>query len=173
MEQIIEVLRQIGQTLATAEAILLILSAALGALVMFFLMSYVFEIVACWRIFQKAGKRGWKSLIPVYNNYIRYQIAWRPLWFWISTLLLAGSFATAVWGSTGLLWSGITIAICLAETIILLIRNFRLGRAFGRSVPFCVGLALFPPLFILILGLGGAEYHRQSRPAAEKEGAVQ
>ena len=27
----------------------------------------VLEIIATWRIFEKAGEDGWKSIIPIYN----------------------------------------------------------------------------------------------------------
>lgn len=170
---ILEILRQIGGALATAEEIIVIVSAVLGALAMFFVLNYIFEVVACWRIFEKAGKRGWKSLIPIYSDYIRYQIAWRPLWFWVSFLLLAGSFALNLWGGTGDLWDILSMGIGGMGTVLHLIKNYRLGRAFGRGVLFSLGLALFPPLFIMILGLGGAEYqgrNRAERPAGLNEG---
>ena len=160
MGYIMDALRQVGQVLVAAEAVIVIVSAVLGALAMFIILNYIFEVVACWRIFEKAGKSGWKSLIPVYNNYVRYQIAWRPLWFWISALLLTASVALGVWGGEGTLWSTLSTVVSALGTLIHLIGNFRLGRAFGRGVLFSVGLALFPPLFTLILGLGGAEYQR-------------
>lgn len=81
LDQIFGVLGQVGHALVTAEAVLVIASAILGAIAMFLVLNYLFEVVAGWRIFEKAGERGWKSLIPVYNNYIRYRLAWRPLWF--------------------------------------------------------------------------------------------
>lgn len=165
MEYIMEALRQIGGVLAAAEAIIVIVSAALGALAMFFVLNYIFEVVACWCIFEKAGKHGWKSLIPIYSNYIRYQIAWRPLWFWVSGLLLLASVALSVWGGAGTLWSGLATVVSVLGTAVHLIGNYRLGRVFGRGVLFSVGLALFPPLFILILGLGGAEYQRSTEGA--------
>lgn len=176
MGYIIDALRQVGSALVMAEEIIVITSAVLGALAMFFVLNYIYEVIACWRIFKKAGESGWKSLIPGYSNYIRYRISWRPLWFWVSALLLAGSIALELWGVEGALWDGISMGIGAVGTLIHVIRNFRLGRAFGRGVPFCLGLVVFPPLFTLILGLGGSEYRgKREQPeapavTAEKEG---
>lgn len=31
----------------------------------------------------ESGEAGWKSIIPVYNTYTAYKIAWTPNMFWI------------------------------------------------------------------------------------------
>lgn len=175
MGYVIDALGQVGKALVTAEEIIVILSAALGALAMFFVLNYFYEVVAYWRIFKKAGESGWKSLIPVYSNYIRYRIVWSPLWFWVGALLLAASVALELWGGEGGVWGGLSMGIGGAWTLIHMIRNYRMGRAFGRGVPFSLGMVVFPPLFTLILGLGGSVYQgrRETKApveAAEKEG---
>src|SRR5580700_1458 len=40
-----------------------------------------------WKIFEKAGEKGWKALIPIYNYYIWLKIIKRP-WWWIFILLV-------------------------------------------------------------------------------------
>ena len=39
-----------------------------------FLVIYVLAVIAMWKIFTKAGKPGWASLIPIYNIVVMYQI---------------------------------------------------------------------------------------------------
>jgi signal peptidase I len=46
-------------------------------------------IVGLWKIFEKAGEKGWKALIPVYNYYIWLKILKRP-WWWIFIFLIPG-----------------------------------------------------------------------------------
>ncbi|MGI9543162.1 MAG: signal peptidase I [Cyclobacteriaceae bacterium] len=46
-------------------------------------------LVGYWKLFEKAGQEGWKSLIPFYNWYIHLQIIGRPIW-WIALLLIPG-----------------------------------------------------------------------------------
>lgn len=38
----------------------------------------VFLLVSMWKLFTKAGKEGWKSLIPIYNFYTLIGIAGLP-----------------------------------------------------------------------------------------------
>ena len=42
---------------------------------------WLLQIIANWRIFTKAGEAGWKSIIPIYGDYISYKIAWQPAYF--------------------------------------------------------------------------------------------
>lgn len=35
---------------------------------------WLLQIIANWRIFTKAGEAGWKSIIPIYGDYISYKI---------------------------------------------------------------------------------------------------
>ncbi len=44
-------------------------------------------IVSYWKLFNKAGERGWKCLIPFYNDYVRYKITWKPAVFWAILVL--------------------------------------------------------------------------------------
>ena len=44
---------------------------------------WLLQIIANWRIFTKAGEAGWKSIIPIYGDYISYKIA-----SWESYLLI-------------------------------------------------------------------------------------
>ncbi len=46
-------------------------------------------IAGLWKIFEKAGEKGWKALIPVYNYYIWLKILRRP-WWWIFIFLIPG-----------------------------------------------------------------------------------
>ena len=47
------------------------------------LIWFALTILANWLMFMKAGEAGWKSIIPVYNTYTAYKIAWTPNMFWI------------------------------------------------------------------------------------------
>lgn len=37
---------------------------------------WVLLVIARWKMFQKAGEAGWKSIIPVYSTYISFKICW-------------------------------------------------------------------------------------------------
>ena len=58
-----------------------------GIYVIFAFTWWILQIVANWRIFTKAGEAGWKSIIPVYGDYISYKIAWQTGYFWLMFVL--------------------------------------------------------------------------------------
>jgi signal peptidase I len=47
----------------------------------------VLVTIGLWKLFQKAGRPGWESLIPVYNIYIVLKISGRPWWLLLLLLI--------------------------------------------------------------------------------------
>ena len=43
----------------------------------------IYSVVVLWRIFEKAGKPGWASLIPFYNTYMLLKTVDKPAWWLI------------------------------------------------------------------------------------------
>lgn len=128
---------------------------------------YVIILIARWRVFDKAGIAGWKSLIPIYSDYCTYKISWTTTFFWaffvlstvsgyisnrISTLAENGEAAPAI-------LSILSTIAGFAVAIINLVMNIKLAQRFGHGVLFGLGLAFLTPLFTLILGLGSSEFY--------------
>lgn len=44
-------------------------------------------IAGYWKLFQKAGRKGWEALIPFYSSYVMLRISGRPAW-WLIWLFL-------------------------------------------------------------------------------------
>lgn len=92
-------------------------------------------LVSQWKIFVKAGKPGWASLIPIYNTVVELQIIGKPDWY---VLLLFVPFVNIV----------ITIMICI-----------ELAKVFGKSAVFgFFGLGIFSVIGYPILAFGKAKY---------------
>ena len=52
---------------------LLIISSMMvlgGMYLIFAFVWWILQIIANWNIFTKAGEAGWKSLIPIYGDYV-------------------------------------------------------------------------------------------------------
>lgn len=94
----------------------------------------IFTYSGFWKMFKKAGRPGWAILIPFYNIYCIFDMAWGKGWLF---LLMLVPFVNVVIG----------IITCV-----------KLAAAFGRSGWFGLGLVLLPTVFALILGWGTAEY---------------
>lgn len=54
------------------------------------LVSTVVTVVSMWKLFTKAGKPGWASIVPIYNNIVQLEIAGRPAW-WVLLSCLSHS----------------------------------------------------------------------------------
>ena len=130
----------------------------------FFRATSVFELVirtaisllviaGQWRIFEKAGEPGWKSLIPIYNTYILYKITWSTQIFWITLALGLFSAIVPILG---------VIAI-IPIFFISLVSVFKLSYVFGHNLAYAIGLFFLRPLFIIILGFGPSKYFGPER----------
>jgi hypothetical protein len=51
------------------------------------LFLFLLSVAGLWGVFEKAGEKGWKVLIPFYNFYIWLQIIRKPLWWYIFLLV--------------------------------------------------------------------------------------
>lgn len=129
----------------------------------------VFSIIAYWIIYKKAGEKGWKCLIPFYNDYILYKFAWKTKYFFIllpfTLIYLADNFIhrfflDLLFGNNLMIEVlSILLAICiLAFLVINIIKKVKLAKAFGRGVPFALGLIFVEPIFVMILAFGKSKY---------------
>lgn len=48
---------------------------------------FILSIIGMYGIFEKAGEKGWKVLVPFYNWYVWLQIVKKPLWWYIFLLV--------------------------------------------------------------------------------------
>lgn len=117
--------------------------AAMGAtfviLMLVFLAFAVVAIIAMWRIFEKAGEKGWKSLIPIYNSWILFEISGKPGWWALVALIpYVGS---------------------LIYLVLYIMAMLQLAKNFGKSQTFAIfGLVIFSVIGMLMLGFGDAKY---------------
>ncbi len=51
------------------------------------LVVMVLSIVSMWVLFTKAGEKGWKAIIPLYNGYVEFKLFWKKSLFWITLVL--------------------------------------------------------------------------------------
>lgn len=94
----------------------------------------VLVIIGRWKIFTKAGKDGWKSLIPIYSTYTMLQILnMEPL-----LCLLA--------------------LVPVSNFMLSIVMSVKLAQSFKKGYGFAIGLILLAPIFELILGFGSAKY---------------
>ncbi len=109
-------------------------AAAGGIMSLLYLAVIVVIIIGMWKIFTKAGKPGWASIVPIYNIIVLLEIIGRPVW-WI-----------------------VLMFIPLVNVVIGFITAFDLAKSFGKGAGFGLGLIFLSPIFYPILGFGSAQY---------------
>ena len=140
-----------------------------------FLIVVVLPIVAMWKIYVKAGVPGWGVLVPIYNVYLLFKIAWNTKMCWImlacSTLpgILSG-FVVGMDGNEAL--AGVLPLLMMAGVIATLVigitNTVKLAKAFGKGGGFAVGLIFLSIIFYCILAFGKAQYIGPAGNAKEK-----
>ena len=110
------------------------LTGAIAAMGLFFwilsMALSILMIISLWKIFKKAGKPGWASIIPIYNIYIMCEIAEKEWWYvLLSCVPFANIYAMIV------LYNG-------------------MAKRFGKSGGFVAGMILLPVIFFPMLAFG-------------------
>jgi hypothetical protein len=103
---------------STADAALS--AGAMAIISIVYLAVFALIIVSMWKLFVKAGKPGWASIVPIYNSYQVTQIAGRP-WWWLLLMLIP--------------FAGIVFAVIIVVDFV---------KSYGKSTGFAL-LALFLP----------------------------
>ena len=165
------------QTLNVDEAF--VVGLVIGFISMLIITFYILLVIATWKILEKAGEKGWKALIPIYNTYLLFKIVGAKKWFWIS---FASSFCgSLICSANGFNPSDMTaeqiqaydfgghpivivalIVMAILGVTVNIIYVIRTAKAFGKGKGFAVGLYFLPNIFWLILGLGSAKYHKKA-----------
>ena len=96
--------------------------------------SIIIPLVAQWKIFVKAGKPGWASIIPLYNIWVFYDIIWAR---GTAALRLLIPFYNIYWAIRSI------IELC---------------QRFGKDTGFKVGMVFLPNIFQIILAFDDSRY---------------
>ena len=125
-----------------------ILSKTLGGFFVLFLIItialIVLQIIANWKIFTKAGEKGWKSIIPFYNIAILYKISNMSPWL---VLVYIGTLIPIL-----------NIFAAIALYVFNLYQKINLAKGFKKETGFTVGMIVLPTIYSLILGLDDSKY---------------
>ena len=135
-----------------------------GIYLIFALVWWILQIIANWNIFTKAGEAGWKSLIPIYGDYVSYKIAWQTSYFWLSFILgIVASYVSSANLNESMFLTVIATLLRIVIAVINIMYCIKLSRAFGHGIGFAIGLILLQPIFLLILGFGSDPYYGADR----------
>lgn len=144
----------------------------MGIVLMYFVMLVVslamavLQIIAQWKLFEKAGEHGWASLIPLYNYFVMTRIAtgsnflgW--IYMAICGVYIALTFvANIILGfSSGdevgiayimimLALFGLMIPVCVIAGYV----SYMFGKSYGKPTAWNVCMIFFAPILMIIMG---------------------
>lgn len=94
----------------------------------------IISLIALAKVFKKAGRPGWAVIVPIYNLYVLFDIAW----------------------GKGIMF--LLMLIPVVNFVIMIMLYVKLAKAFGKSGGFAAGLIFLNLIFVCILGFGSAQY---------------
>lgn len=96
---------------------------------------FLIIITSFWKVFEKAGVAGWKSLVPIYNLFLLVEISGKP-WWWFLLLFIP-----------------------LVNFIIAILVYIALAERFGKGALFGLGLAFLGFIFFPVLAFDKSSYN--------------
>lgn len=112
----------------------------------------VITIIGQWKMFEKCGQKGWKSIIPFYNDWTIVEISeckWWYFFFIVSESILTVLVEDIEYLSSLSLVSGVLGVISI---YVILCINYNIAKKFNQGIGFAVGMTLVPFVFYLLLG---------------------
>lgn len=103
-------------------------------LLSYILLTSIIYIIVMWKIFVKAGRKGWQSLIPIYDCYCMSDIVFKKGWYFIFMIITP------------------------INIVFIPIWLYKCAKAFGKSTAFAICNILFPYITMQIIAFGSAEY---------------
>lgn len=131
----------------------------------------VMNIIALWKLYEKAGEPGWSAVVPVYNfvQMIKiatgeYKVLWAYLIMWGGYMVV--SFISGVLGGimeamtdSSVLLSLFSLAMALiimfmgiGMAVIAGYMSYMFSKSYGKSTTFCVLSIFFFPITNMIMG---------------------
>jgi len=97
--------------------------------------------VAYWKMFKKAGRKGWESLIPIYSYWVLIEISGLN-WWWFLLFAIDVVFKIEI--------EGLTFAINMCGFLASFNCYYNIARRFGRDKTTSIFAGIFPFIFVLI-----------------------
>lgn len=114
-------------------------------IILFIIVLCLISIISNWKIFNKAGKPGWASIIPFYNYVVMIQIAKLPMVY----LLL--------------------MFVPIAQIYAIFKINIEIAKKFGKSAGFGIGMTLVPIIFVPLLAFSDNTYEDNNTGNTKEE----
>lgn len=136
-----------------------VLGMSMGVAIVIGLIYFVLRVIADWKIFTKAGRAGWKSIVPVLCEYEEFDMCWKGSIGLIYAIGMILCQCVSMYVKQPQNWLVILMGVVSLGLLVLqCMQSMRLARSFGKGTGFGIGLFFLGPIFRLVLGFGSAQY---------------
>jgi len=140
------------QTTGAEEGFLAAMMAFFMAFLIIIIPLVIFTLYCMWKVFEKAGREGWKAIIPFYNGWVMAEIGGKPGW----------------WGIVGL--TGLIPIIgfigSIAAFVLGILISIEVAKAFGKEPVFALLLIFLPIVGFAILAFDKSKYKQPTETTA-------
>ncbi|MCM1131880.1 MAG: DUF5684 domain-containing protein [Ruminococcus flavefaciens] len=127
----------------------------------------VLQIIAQWKLFEKAGEYGWASLIPIYNYFVMIKTAtgsYTLAWIYIAISIVCGLLTSAMGfivefypdeEAGGIAYILIMLAafgLMIPLYVILGYTNYMFGKSYGKPPVWNVCMIFIGQILMIIMG---------------------
>lgn len=115
--------------------------------------------IATWKLFNKAGQSGWKSIVPIYNCWVLVEIAGLEWWWFL--LIIANSIIST------LDLEILTPVANIVSYFALFNCYYNIAKKFNKDTGYAVCTGLFSMVFVMILGFSKKEIYDKNIPVSK------
>ena len=147
--------------------------ALLAGVFVFFIvlivLMYVTVALLLARIFKKAGVKGWKAWVPVYNTWTTLELGGQKGWWSLLTVAPIVTWFSSLGGSENM-WFAIsllTFIVSIVGTVYLYIAMYKIGLRFGKEGYFVLWAIFLPIVWYAWLALDKSTWKGPEAPLAD------
>ncbi len=145
-------------------------SLAIGILIFIFIFlliiiaSSIVEIIGKWKLFKKAGKKGWEAIIPYYNTWTLVEISGCKWWFIfiiIGSSLISVNFNYNINETTNISINSLDLIGSAINFFGMLCINYNISKKCNKDMSYAIGLTILPFIFYPMLGFGKSKFNNE------------
>ncbi len=120
---------------------------------------WVLQIIGDWKLFEKAGKPGWHSIIPFLNTYDEYDLCWNGGFGILYLVILIGiNMITPEMAQEHAMLPMLAGIGGVVVLVLQVIESNKLAKSFGKGIGYTIFLILLDRIARMVLGFSDAEY---------------
>ncbi|MBR3135333.1 hypothetical protein IKG54_02070 [Candidatus Saccharibacteria bacterium] len=168
-------------TLTTNEALVAggIFGGMFAAFAIIAVVWFILLIIGWWKMFEKAGEKGWKAIIPIYNYCIAYKIAGMSPWWPVSVICAAivvsvffpttttqinnANFSSIQMTTPNVIGIILYAVVSIAAIVISIVWCFKVSKAFKRGIGTAILFIFFQNIMAMVIGFGSAKYDKSAK----------